>query len=293
MKLQIVGSGVVGQATGRGLHAKGHDVTFVDIKPDIIAQLKNAGHHVSTTPIKGQDVTLISVPTPSVNGRFVMDYVQAAAESVGCVLPDGEYRVVTMRSTVPPGTVEDVILPILEETSGLTAGKDFGLCMNPELLRETSANEDFMNPPVIVIGEYDRRTGDVMNELYAGFDSVPIVRMPLKAAELFKYTSNVYGALKITFSNVIGEIANSIGVDPDMVINTVAEYSHVMQDANYGTSPGTAFGGACFPKDTLAFTEFVKSNGTARWGGLLDAMTETNRMIAAERGVVIPEYAEV
>jgi len=290
MYVQIIGAGVVGQATGLGLSTKGHDVTFMDIKHDVLAPLQRAGHQVSTTPTIGQDATLISVPTPTKHGKFVLDHVESAAESVGRTLAEGEYQVVAMRSTVPPGTVENVILPILEDASGLTAGRDFGLCMNPEFLVEGRANEDFLNAKSFIIGEYDDATGSVMDAMFKPW-GVPVIHMPIKAAELVKYTSNVYGSMKITYFNIIGKVAEGLGIDPQGLVETVADTSHVLQNPRYGIYPGQPYGGACFPKDTLAFIEYLRSNGTSGYADMFEAMHRTNVKIAGECMAEIPEYA--
>lgn len=292
MKLQIVGSGVVGQATGRGLHAKGHDVTFVDINAEVLHPLRRDGYNVSTSLVEEQEATLISVPTPTRRGRIITDYIESASKSVGRFLSGNEYQVVVVRSTVPPGTVEDVVLPILEDTSGLTAGRDFGVCMNPEFLIADTANEDFLNAKSFIVGEYDIKSGDVMEEMFRPWN-VPVVRMPIKAAELVKYTSNVFGALKITYFNIIGKVAEGLGMDVEGLVETVADHSHVFLNPRYGIYPGQPYGGACFPKDTMAFIEYLRSNGTSEYAPLFEAMHKINHHIADELRVAIPEYAEV
>ena len=291
MKVQIIGSGVVGQATGRGLHKKGHDVVFVDTDDKIVTSLSQDGYSSCNTPVHGQEVTLVSVPTPTINRKIELSYLEAATSAVGETITGDDYQLVVVRSTVPPGTVENTIRPILEDVSGLKAGRDFGLCMNPEFLRAESPEQDFLNPPAIVIGEYDGRSGDVLEKMYGVFNGVPVVRLPINAAELVKYTSNVFGALKITYFNVIGKIAEANGIDPELVTNIVTNYSHVLTNARYGSTPGRPYAGMCFPKDTLSFIEFVKSNGTAKWADILVAMDQTNRMVASECGELIPEYA--
>jgi len=292
MKVQIVGSGVVGQATGRGLCVKGHDVTFVDINADVLRPLHESGYKVSMSIVKDVDATLISVPTPTARGRLVTDYIEAASKSVGRAISGGDYQVVVMRSTVPPGTVEDVVIPILEDASGMTVGRDFGVCMNPEFLIAKTADEDFLNAKSFIVGEYDARSGGVMDEMYRPWD-VPVIHMPIKAAELLKYTSNVFGALKITYFNIIGKVAEGLGLEARTLVETVAEHSHVLQNPKYGIYPGQPYGGMCFPKDTLAFIEYLRSNGTAKYSTLFEAMHQINHSIAKDTNVTIPEYAEV
>lgn len=296
MNVQIVGSGVVGQATGNGLSLKGHKITYVDIDEKVIKMLKYKGYYkkysVSDIPLPGHEITFVSVPTPTVNNKIVLEYIKTAITSIGKILEKDHYQVVVIRSTVPPGTVENVLIPILEEVSGLTAGKDFGVCMNPEFLRENHALKDFINAPGIVIGEYDERSGDLLEKMYSCFEKAQFIHMSIKAAELVKYTSNVFGALKITYFNIIGEIAESLGISPELVIDTTVNYSHILQNPEYGTVPGRPYAGACFPKDTLSFIEFVKSNGTSKWVDLLQVMDHTNRMIAQQYKHTIKEYQE-
>lgn len=292
MKAQIVGSGVVGRATGCGLFAKGHDITFVDINADVLHPLRGEGYRVSASLVEGQDVTLISVPTPTIRGSLVTDYIESASKSIGRILVDDAYQVVVMRSTVPPGTVENVVIPIIEDASGMTAGRDFGVCMNPEFLIANTANEDFLNAKSFIIGEYDTRSGDVMKKMFKPWN-VPVVRMSIKSAELIKYASNVFGALKITYFNVVGKVAEGLGLDGNELAEAIADNSHVLLNPRYGIHPGQPYGGACFPKDTMAFIEYLRSNGTSEYAPLFEAMHTINRNMAKDLCVEIPEYAEV
>src|SRR5262249_32409022 len=142
---------------------------------------------------EARDVYLISVPSPTVAGEADTGYVQAAALVVGTAIAvHPGWPLVVVRSTVPPGTTEELVCPILERVSGRGAGEGFGLCMNPEFLREVSAEEDFMNPRVVVIGALDERSDRALRAVYAGWPDVPVVSMSLRAAEVTKYTSNLF-----------------------------------------------------------------------------------------------------
>jgi nucleotide sugar dehydrogenase len=168
-----------------------------------------------------------------------------------------KYCVVVVRSTVPPGTTEEQLIPLLEQHSGKKAGIDFGVCMNPEYLREGSNEKDFQNPWIIVIGELDARSGQVIEDAY-GKRNCPIVRVPLKAAEAQKYVHNLYNAAKISFFNEMRIVCEEVGVDADVVFPLVAKSAEASWNPQYGIKNTGPFGGSCLPKDTAAFFSWAK-----------------------------------
>ena len=228
------------------------------------------------------------MPTPNRGGDIDLSYVESAMESVGRVISPG--NTVVLRSTVPPGTTQTLVINTLERVSGMKAGTDFYVTMNPELLREVSANSDFANAKVAVVGSHCAMGGEILSDIYKPFD-IPIIRMSLIEAEIFKLANNAYGALKITFSNCIGKIADDENARPDVILNTIAKYSHVMTEPDYGTKAGRPYGGACFPKDTLTLIQYGKINGNRKWYGVFEAADIINKTIANEGGHTIQEYA--
>jgi UDPglucose 6-dehydrogenase len=277
----VVGAGVVGQATGKGFAKKGHDVSYVDINPATIGRLCAAGLRAMTAAeVRWDtiDIVMIAVPTPCQDGRVALDSIEAAAREVGCGLrATGRFAVIVVRSTVPPGTTERRIAPILEHASGKQAGVDFGLAMNPEFLRQVSAEQDFARPWITVLGSTDRRTAEILDCLYASFGAL-IVRCTPTEAEMIKYVNNVYNAVKISYFNEVHAICVELGIDSNLVGATVARSAEGMWNPLYGTRGGVPFGGACLPKDTAAFHAFVKEQG---WDHLmLEATIEVNNRLA-------------
>jgi UDPglucose 6-dehydrogenase len=178
-QILIVGSGVVGQATGKGFTRKGHSVSYVDINAQTIARLRGQGLDAMTigeVDWERIDVVMLAVSTPSVDGRIVLDYIEAAAQDVGRGLAQTDrFITVVVRSTVPPTTTERRITPILEQASGKGAGEGFGVAMNPEFLRQVSSEQDFARPWITVLGSSDPRTAELLDELYTSFGAL-IVR---------------------------------------------------------------------------------------------------------------------
>jgi len=158
---------------------------------------------------------------------------------------------------VPPGTTENVLIPILEKHSGKKAGKDFGVCMNPEYLREVSNEEDFKNPWIITIGELDRRSGEMLEEI-CNHSSCPIVHVSLKEAEIQKYAHNLFNACKISFFNEMRIVCEAVNVDADKVFELVAKSAEASWNQKYGIRDFGPYGGSCLPKDTTAFSAWAK-----------------------------------
>ncbi len=276
----IVGSGVVGQATGKGFAKKGHMITYVDIDPKTIARLQNEGKcAMQATEVDWHtvDIVMLTVSTPSVDGRIVLDYIESAAHDVGLGLAQVKHFVtVVVRSTVPPTTTEQRLTPILERASGKSAGLDFGVAMNPEFLRQVSSEQDFARPWLTVIGAADSYTADLLDELYAPFGSLAIRCTPTEA-EMIKYVNNIYNAVKISYFNEVHAICEQLGLNSALIGAAVARSAESMWNPLYGTRGGVPYGGACLPKDTTAFMSFVRDNG---WNHLiLEAVIEANNRL--------------
>ena len=272
-KISVIGSGYVGLITGMGFVKLGNRVSFIDVDASKIEQINNAKppiyeegleelmrefedkyHSTSdyVETIKNSEITFISVGTPS-NEDYSIDltFVKKAAEELGNALKEkNEFHIVVVKSTVIPGTTEDVVKPILEKYSGKTAFHDFGLAMNPEFLREGLALNDFLNPDRIVIGinKDDEETKSSLESIYAPFN-VPKLFVDLKTAEMIKYTSNAFLATKISFSNEIGNICKKLGIDTYNVFEGVG-LDHRISPSFFRA--GAGFGGSCFPKDVKA-----------------------------------------
>jgi UDPglucose 6-dehydrogenase len=264
MKIAVVGSGFVGQATGRGFAKHNHDVTFIDVDANRVEELRREGfdaHIADEYKEITTEVTMFCVPTPTKGGKIQLNYLRAAIKSLAERLRDHhDYHVVVIRSTVPPKTTRELVLPFIEKISGKKAGKDFGLCMQPEYLREVTANEDFARPWFILIGQLDERSGDVLDKLYRNFDA-PIERCSLEEAEFQKYVHNVYNAVKIAFFNEMRLIAQSEDWDADAVFRATAESCEGIWNPMYGLRDFGPFDGSCLPKDTRALLQWGDDNG--------------------------------
>jgi len=214
--------------------------------------------------VKGSDVSFIGVGTPcGDDGSIDLTQIRDATRQIGYALKDKvDYHVVVVKSTVVPGTTEGVVLPILEKVSGKRAGVDFGVCMNPEFLREGRAVNDFMFPKGagIVIGEFDQKSGDLISKIYEEFDG-EILRTSIRAAEMIKYARNSYLAKDVSFANEIANICHRLGVD------YLDVKKGMEMDARIGEGrfldAGAGFGGSCFPKDVSAIVAKAKESGIA------------------------------
>jgi UDPglucose 6-dehydrogenase len=277
MRIGIVGAGYVGLSMAVVLAEKGYDVTCVDIDKEKIDKInqavspffeegleellkKHIGKKLFATcdydELKDREIVFICVGTPSKkDGSINLDYVKSACEKLARILKDvSDYKLIVIKSTVLPTTTEKVVIPILEK-SGKKAGKDFGVCMNPEFLREGSAIRDFFNQDRIVIGEYDKKSGDILEGFYREKFSSPIVRVDLRTAEMIKYASNAFLATKISFINEIGNICKKLGID---VYEVVEGMKYDPRIGDKFLQAGIGFGGSCFPKDLKAIINFAK-----------------------------------
>ncbi len=276
MRVSIIGSGYVGLATGAYFAKLGNKVIFVDTdkgkvrtikrraspnqEPGLNEILKEIDFEATSDYRQAisSDVVFICVPTPSnKDGSISLKYIKTAAAQIAEVLAEkGDYGVITVKSTVVPGTTEEVIIPLLER-SGKKAGTDFGVCMVPEFLREGRALHDAMNPSRVVIGEYDLKSGEVLANLYQGFNC-PILRTNLRTAEMIKYASNAFLATKICFINEVGNICKQLGIDAYEVAKGMGFDERI---GSKFLNAGIGFGGSCLPKDLKALIAKAKQMG--------------------------------
>lgn len=260
----IVGAGVVGQATGKGFAKQGHQLTYVDVDTRKIQQLVAQGLRAMTASEvdwNEQEIVMLTVSTPTIQERLILDHLKAATYNVGKGLATTDnYITVVVRSTVPPTTTEKMLTPILEEASGKRAGVDFGVAFNPEFLRQRTSEQDFDRPWITVLGITDRTTSDILNNLYLPFGGLIVNCRPTEA-EMVKYVNNVYNAVKISYFNEVHHICEELGIDSRLVGAVVARSAESMWNPLYGTRGGVPYGGACLPKDTLAFMEFCRNQG--------------------------------
>lgn len=276
-KVAVIGAGFVGEATGKGLKKHGNDVTFVDVIEDKIKKLQQQGYHAYSpeeyTEITS-DVTMFCVPTPTEGDKIQLDYLVAAVKQFAARLKNHtKYHVVVVRSTVPPTTTREVILPLIEKISGKKAGTDFGLCMQPEYLREVTAEQDYARPWFILIGQLDKRSGDILEKIYSKFDA-PIERTGLEEAEFQKYVHNVYNAVKIAFFNEMRIIAEKHGWDATPVFYATAQSCEGIWNPLYGLRDLGPFDGSCLPKDTRSLLQWAEDRGHKP--GILRSIVEEN-----------------
>jgi GDP-mannose 6-dehydrogenase len=281
VRISIFGLGYVGTVSAGCLAHAGHEVIGVDpvrAKVDLInggqspiieaeiAEIVGAavrsGKLRATSEqdeaIRDTELSFVCVGTPSqVNGNLDLSYIRRVCELIGDSLKNKQARhTVVIRSTILPGTMHETVIPVLEEHSGKKAGVDFGVCNNPEFLREGSAVKDFNFPPKTVIGELDRESGDLLTGLYAGLDA-PLVRTDIRTAEMVKYVDNCWHALKIGFANEVGNICKSLSIDAHDVMAIFCQDKKLNISPAY-LKPGFAFGGSCLPKDLRALAYKAK-----------------------------------
>lgn len=277
VKISVFGLGYVGAVSAGCLAAEGHQVMGVDPVPakvqmisrgqspiieaeigEIIDAAVRSGRLSATEnadlAIEETDLSFVCVGTPSLhNGNLDLRYIRRICEQIGQALRTKSRRhTVVIRSTILPGTMRNIVIPILEEFSGKKAGADFGVCNNPEFLREGSAVWDFRNPPKTVIGEFDPLSADLLVTLYADLEA-PLIRTSLESAEMIKYVDNSWHALKIGFANEIGRICKSLNIDGHEVMKIFCQDRKLNISSAYLT-PGFAFGGSCLPKDLRAIS---------------------------------------
>lgn len=282
MRISVFGLGYVGTVSAACLAKEGHGVIGVDsnpVKVDMInrgqspivekdlgeliedavtgKRLQATIHAVDAVHLS--DISIICVGTPSArNGNLDLSHVRTVCEQIGSALcTKSAPHLVVVRSTMLPGSMRNVVLPTIEAASGKKAGVDFGLCINPEFLREGAAIYDYYHPPKTVIGEEGGSYGDLLLSLYEQLDA-PVIRTGYESAELVKYADNAWHAVKVAFANEIGNIAKAVGTDGHEVMD------HFCRDTKlnispYYLKPGFAFGGSCLPKDVRALAYKARS----------------------------------
>ena len=277
MDIAIFGVGYVGAVSAACLSQAGHSVLGVDSNEakaasinagrspvvergleDMIAQAVAAGQLRATTDshaaIRDCELALVCVGTPSRgNGDLDLTYVKRVCEEIADALrPKQAFTAVVIRSTVLPGTLRNLVIPMLEKGSGKRAGHDFGVGLFPEFLRESTAVHDFYHPPKVVIAASDRRTRAMLESLNAGLDA-PRTCAEFEVAEMVKYADNTWHALKVAFANEIGSISKALGIDGGAVMDIFCQDTKLNISTKY-LRPGFAFGGSCLPKDVRALS---------------------------------------
>ncbi|MGR3502284.1 nucleotide sugar dehydrogenase [Pseudaestuariivita sp.] len=296
-KISVFGIGYVGVVSAACLAKDGHDVIAVDVDPgkidainnglspivengldELIAEQHKAGRIFATDDVQyaidNSDASFVAVGTPSApDGSVGLKYVEIVCENIGKALANKDsFHSVVIRSTIVPGSTEGTCIPVLEKTSGKTAGKEFGVGYYPEFLRESTAIEDYYDPGLIVFGAMDNGTADILTEINQDLPC-KIHVVDLRTAEMVKYTSNTWRAVKVTFANEIGNIAKSCGLDGQTVMEILCSDDKV-NISSYFMRPGFAFGGSCLPKDVRALRHLAREkNVTAH---MLEAVMDAN-----------------
>ncbi len=277
MNISIIGTGYVGLVTGTCFAKLGNNILCIDVDKEKVEKINKGISPIYEadldkilseykdkikatvdykTALKNTDITFICVGTPSEKDSSIdLSFIKQAAMEIGRQLKTrDEWHLVAVKSTVLPGTTQNVVLPILEKHSRKKAGQDFGVAMNPEFLREGDAVKDFLKPDRIVIGSFDEKSRNVLRSLYKDF-SCPIVETSLSAAEMIKYASNTFLATKISFANEIGNMCKKLGIDAYEVADGIG------LDKRIGRAfldSGIGWGGSCFPKDLRALVAWAK-----------------------------------
>ncbi|MHB1586403.1 MAG: nucleotide sugar dehydrogenase [Acidiferrobacteraceae bacterium] len=305
MKISIFGLGYVGAVSAGCLASDGHSVIGVDPNPTKVELInsgqtpiieKDIGEMIHKAVAAGRlratrdvpeavaasDISLICVGTPSqMNGNLDLSAVRKVCEEIGAALRGkAGFHVVVARSTMLPGSMRTVVIPALEEASGKRAGTEFGVCNNPEFLREGTAVRDYYNPPKTVIGETGPQAGDMLVQLYEKIQA-PLIRTDIETAEMVKYADNAWHALKVTFANEIGNLCKATGIDGHAVMDIFCRDTKLNLSPYY-LKPGFAFGGSCLPKDVRALT--YKGRSLDLDLPVLNAILQSN-LRQVERGI--------
>ncbi len=309
MKVSVVGAGYVGLVTGICLAELGHQVVCADVDKEKVAKINKANppiHEIglgdllkknvptrlrATTDLRQAvaetDITLIAVGTPFDGNQIDLGYVKEASRQIGEAIKDRSgYHLVVVKSTVVPGTTDQMVLPILEQASRKKAGPEFGVGMNPEFLTEGQAISDFMNPDRIVLGAHDERSMELLEQLYFAFKDTPKLRTNTRTAEMIKYASNAMLATQISFANEVANLCSRLGgVDAVDVMKGVHLSNYLRPAAKDGSriqaplssflEAGCGFGGSCLPKDVKALVAQAKTLDVPM--PVLNAVIETNQ----------------
>lgn len=289
----IIGPGIVGQATGKVLVKHGFETAFLGGNLEKTEKLRKEGYTAySREELFDEDydfdISMLTVPTPTINGAINLDPITSASIDLGKRLKFSkkDYHLVVVKSTVPPGTSENIVAKMVEKYSGRKLGNGFGLCMNPEYLREKTAYEDSLHPWVILIGEYDESSGNMLEEVYKKF-ACPVFRCAIKEAEFQKYVHNLFNSTKITFFNEMREIGKEIRLDTKKIFETTVLSAEGMWNPKYGIRDFGPFSGSCLPKDTQAFLQWVDQNGFD--AHLLRAIINVNGTLNQKNGLAKKE----
>lgn len=281
-RIFIIGSGVVGAATGRGFIKAGHEVTFIDVLPGRLRELSKEGFDARVEIELPDEASFLflTLPTPHDGRHYDLRAFDNGVAAVGRSLAASPVsHTVVVRSTVPPGTTEDRVLPALERESGLKCGQDFALASNPEFLRAASAAEDFRFPWMTVIASRSKRTQERLRALLAPFGGDMRVFDDPATAEFIKCAHNIYNATKISFWNEMWLVTQKLGIDHDAVASTVANSAEGSYNREYGIHGGAPYGGVCLPKDTNGFLGFAEDLGVEM--PLLGAVVTVNELLTA------------
>lgn len=305
MRICVFGLGYVGAVSAACLAQDGHEVIGIDPEQtkvdlinagktpiiekgigEIIKEQVGNGQLTATTDaamaIPNADVLLVCVGTPSMaNGSIDLKAIRHVCEQIGQSLAKQDNApIVVIRSTMLPGTMREVVIPVLEASSGKRAGADFGVCNNPEFLREGTSVYDYYNPPKTVIGELGKSSGDVLASLYVKMRA-PLIRTDIETAEMVKYADNAWHALKVGFANEIGNVCKGVKVDAHLVMDIFCQDTK-LNLSRYYLKPGFAFGGSCLPKDLRALLYKAKTLDLSL--PILSAILPSNEL-QIERGV--------
>jgi UDPglucose 6-dehydrogenase len=259
-KISVVGSGVVGTATGQGFHKLGHKVIFYDISKERLKALKNDGYNVANNlseALSQTDISFVCVNTPTHNSEQDLSQIFSVLQQITEYLNTAQKQhLFVFRSTILPGTMRNVIVNYLEKNCKTKRGIDYDVVYNPEFLRQNSSLDDFFKPDRVIIGEDHAQLSKILVEIYERLTKNIIVTS-FEAAELIKYASNCFLSLKISFFNEIGLICQHLGIDHKVVSLGVSLDKRI---GKYGTEFGRPFDGMCLPKDTQALASFIKQN---------------------------------
>lgn len=299
MRISVFGLGYVGAVSAACFAESGHEVIGCDVNElkvkiinegrspvvepgveELMAQGVKEGRLRATTEaveaVMDSDISLVCVGTPgNANGSLDLTYIKGVCKQIGSALETkSRYHVVVMRSTMLPGTIHDVVVPMLEVYSGKKAGRDFGVAINPEFLREGTSIFDFYHPPYTLIGADDEEAAFLVRKLYSHINA-PILSVKVKEAEMVKYACNTFHALKVTFANEIGNVCKALGVDSHKVMEVFCQDTK-LNLSSYYLKPGFAFGGSCLPKDVRALTYKARSLDVET--PLLNSLMVSNRL---------------
>ena len=302
MRISIFGLGYVGTVSAGCFAQDGHEVVGVDpvptkvdiinsgrspiIEADIEELIANAVRTgklratcESTEAICATDLSFVCVGTPSqTNGNLDLKFIRRVCEQIALAIKEKKtWHTVVIRSTIVPGTMRKIVIPLLEEFSGKKAGVDFGVCNNPEFLREGTAVRDFYGPPKTIIGELDRTSGDTLAQLYRHLHA-PLIRTDLETAEMVKYVDNSWHALKIAFANEIGNLCKAFSIDGHEAMKIFCQDKKLNISPAY-LAPGFAFGGSCLPKDLRALAYQAKMHDLQL--PIINAILPSNEMQVA------------